>query len=196
MGSRLYIKNLPTKVKKPDVRMALYMLFSTYGPVLDVVHMRTAKSRGQAHVAFRDVQSSTQAMRALQGFDFFGNELVHSCSRPGLSISTEVSSQDISYGRGRSNVFTKLEGVYKAPTAPAPETQASVFTAPLPSTSAAPAAVPQAAKLPPANANGPTIGDEEPHGVKRTRDDESDEGDAPMEEDDDDVSMEASSDEE
>ena len=37
---------------------------------------------------------------------------------------------------------------------------------------------------------------QEPHGVKRTRDEEgSDEGDAPMEEDDDDVSMEASSEE-
>ena len=73
---RLYVKNLPTKVKKPDVRMALYMLFSTYGPVLDVVSMRTEKMRGQAHVVFRDVQSSTQAMRALQDFDFFGHKLV------------------------------------------------------------------------------------------------------------------------
>lgn len=32
--------------------------------------------RGQAHVAFRDVQASTQAMRALQRFDFFGKEMV------------------------------------------------------------------------------------------------------------------------
>lgn len=32
--------------------------------------------RGQAHVAFRDVHTSTQAMRALQGFDFFGKEMV------------------------------------------------------------------------------------------------------------------------
>ena len=39
--------------------------------------------RGQAHVAFRDVQASTQAMRALQGFDFFGKEMVgrNSCDR-------------------------------------------------------------------------------------------------------------------
>ena len=75
-SSSLYLKNLPSKIKKPDMRMALYMLFSTYGPVLDVVCMRTVKMRGQAHVVFRDISSSTQAMRALQGFDFFGNELV------------------------------------------------------------------------------------------------------------------------
>lgn len=32
--------------------------------------------RGQAHVVFRDIQASTQAMRALQDFDFFGKEMV------------------------------------------------------------------------------------------------------------------------
>ena len=32
--------------------------------------------RGQAHIVFRDVQASTQAMRALQGFDLFGKEMV------------------------------------------------------------------------------------------------------------------------
>jgi U2 small nuclear ribonucleoprotein B'' len=56
--------------------MCLYTLFSTYGTVLDVVAMRTDKMRGQAHVVFRDIQASTQAMRALQGFDFFGKEMV------------------------------------------------------------------------------------------------------------------------
>ena len=44
--------------------------------MLDVVVVRNGKMRGQAHVAFRDVQASTQAMRALQGFDFFGKEMV------------------------------------------------------------------------------------------------------------------------
>jgi RNA recognition motif-containing protein len=52
------------------------MLFSTYGVVLDVVAMKTNKMRGQAHVVFKDVQASTQAMRSLQGFDFFGKEMV------------------------------------------------------------------------------------------------------------------------
>lgn len=38
--------------------------------------MKTEKMRGQAHIVFKDVQSSTQAMRALQGFNFFGKEMV------------------------------------------------------------------------------------------------------------------------
>lgn len=81
---RLYCTNLPDKIKKPDLRMALYTLFSTYGTVLDVVAMRSAKMRGQAHVVFRDISSSTQAMRALQGFNFFGKEMV--CFDPRCSV--------------------------------------------------------------------------------------------------------------
>ena len=56
--------------------MSLYMLFSTYGPILDIVAMKNGKMRGQAHIVFRDIQASTQAMRALQDFDFFGKQMV------------------------------------------------------------------------------------------------------------------------
>ncbi len=74
--SSLYLTNLPEKLQKADLRLSLYTLFSTYGPVLDVVAVKNGTMRGQAHIAFRDVQASTQAMRALQGFDFFGKEMV------------------------------------------------------------------------------------------------------------------------
>lgn len=72
----LYCTNLPEKLQKADLRLSLYTLFSTYGPVLDVVAVKNSKMRGQAHVVYRDTQASTQAMRALQGFDFFGKEMV------------------------------------------------------------------------------------------------------------------------
>jgi RNA recognition motif-containing protein len=73
---RLYLKNLPEKkINKTELKRALYMLFSTYGPVLDIV-TRRMNMRGQAHVVYRDIQTATQAMRALQGFDFFGKEMV------------------------------------------------------------------------------------------------------------------------
>ena len=73
---RLYCTNLPDKLRKEDLRFSLYTLFSTYGPVLDVVALKSSKHRGQAHVVFRDIQASTQALRALQGFDFFAKEMV------------------------------------------------------------------------------------------------------------------------
>lgn len=41
-----------------------------------MVAMKTNKMRGQAHIVFKDVQASTQALRALQGFDFFGKQMV------------------------------------------------------------------------------------------------------------------------
>lgn len=75
--SRLYITNLPSnKIQKADLRTALYMLFSTYGPVLDVVALKTMNMRGQAHVVFRDIQAATQAMRSQDGQDFLGRQIV------------------------------------------------------------------------------------------------------------------------
>lgn len=86
--ARLYLKNLPDDINKNELKRALYMLFSTYGPVLDIVTSRIGskgqKMRGQAHVVFRDIQTSTQAMRALQGFELFGKEIVRG------SIHSEV----------------------------------------------------------------------------------------------------------
>ena len=57
--------------------------------------MKTAKMRGQAHIVFKDIQASTQAMRALQGFEFFGKEMVccpHLCSY----IKTSLAYNDCS----------------------------------------------------------------------------------------------------
>lgn len=72
----LYLQNLPEKLQKHDLKRSLYMLFSTYGPVLDITAVKTSKMRGQAHVLFRDVNAATQALRALQGFEFYGREMV------------------------------------------------------------------------------------------------------------------------
>lgn len=72
----LYIYNLNTKTKKPELRRQLYCLFSTYGKVIDVVATRTEKMRGQAFVVFRELSSATAARRALEGFEFYEKSLV------------------------------------------------------------------------------------------------------------------------
>jgi RNA recognition motif-containing protein len=79
------VRNLPDKLQKEDLKRNLYMLFATYGVILDVVALKTMKMRGQAHVVFRDVDSSTQAMRALQGFTFFGKDMVRLIFNPNNS---------------------------------------------------------------------------------------------------------------
>ncbi|PYH40536.1 U2 snRNP complex subunit MSL1 [Aspergillus saccharolyticus JOP 1030-1] len=169
----LYCTNLPDKLRKHDLRLSLYMLFSTYGTVLDVVAMKTKKMRGQAHIVFKDVHASTQAMRALQGFEFFGKHM------------------KLVYAKGTSDVIARLRGTYNMsntvfsgqPGAASTELQKSIFSGP-----------PGSVTLPP-RPNGEINGeDQTAHGVKRPREDESDEEDAPMDEDSD-VPMEASSDE-
>ncbi|KAK5101578.1 hypothetical protein LTR70_000695 [Exophiala xenobiotica] len=176
----LYIKNLNDKINRDDLKRALYMLFSTYGPVLDVVTCRRSgkgkEMRGQAHICFRDIQTSTQAMRALQNFDLFGKDL------------------EISYARGTSHIIPKLRGTFEPPVAPATpapaestDLQKSIFNAP-------PSGIP--AK--PATNGLKPLEDGVPHGTKRGREEveqeeeeedvamDEDEDDAPMEEDDDD----------
>jgi len=71
------------------------MLFATYGVVLDIVALKTAKMRGQAHVVFKDIDSSTQAMRALQGFSFFGKEMVDFLSPAILCSAILISSRTL-----------------------------------------------------------------------------------------------------
>lgn len=87
------------------------------------------------------------------------------------------------YGKGSSHVIAKLRGTYIPPVdAAAPvstDLQKSIFGGP-------PGALPA---RPATDANG------EAHGVKRAREEESDDEEAPMDEDSD-VPMEASSDEE
>ncbi|KAJ8116469.1 hypothetical protein OPT61_g2119 [Boeremia exigua] len=99
----LYIHNLNDKLPKEDLKRNLYMLFSTYGVILDVVALKTMKMRGQAHVVFRDVDSSTQAMRALQGFTFFGRDM------------------RIAYAKTKSDTVAKLDGTFKMPVPDLPE---------------------------------------------------------------------------
>ncbi|KAJ9634562.1 hypothetical protein H2199_008845 [Coniosporium tulheliwenetii] len=177
----LYLSNLPDKLQKADLRRSLYMLFSTYGPVLDVVALKTSKMRGQAHVVFRD---------------------------------------KIAYAKGKSDTIAKLDGTFKIPdlktTTTSSEIQQSIFNAPpsaattttttAPTTAPAQAQAQAAEAAKPAQKNGqakaapaaaPAAADSAaPHGVKRGREDESDEEGAPMDEEDEDEAMMEESDSE
>lgn len=174
----LYITNLPSnKIQKADLRTALYMLFSTYGHVLDVVALMTMKMRGQAHITFRDVQAATQALRSLNGQEFLGRKM------------------KIEYAKSKSDFVSKLDGTFNIPdtkgAANVEQTalQQSIFNAPPPSSTGAPGT-----GLPakPAAATDQPMKDAsvEPdaRGQKRTRDEE--------DESDSDVAMEEDSDEE
>ncbi|KAI8230816.1 U2 small nuclear ribonucleoprotein B'' [Colletotrichum sp. SAR 10_77] len=167
----LYVTNLPSaKIQKNDLRTELYLLFSTYGPVLDIVAMKTMKMRGQAHITFRDIQAATQAMRSLEGFDFLGRPL------------------SIQYAKSKSDFVAKLDGTYKMPNSTAgasnvevTELQQSIFNAPAPGEAAA------ASKPAPSGDQPMSDAQAADRGQKRQRDEEEDDdSDVAMEEDSDD----------
>ncbi|PRQ75035.1 hypothetical protein AAT19DRAFT_14057 [Rhodotorula toruloides] len=75
-----------------EIRRALYALFSTYGRVVDVVHTRAPRMRGTAFVVFRDLASSTAAMRGLDGESFYGRGLRISYAK-GTSYATIAQTE-------------------------------------------------------------------------------------------------------
>ncbi|PHH75471.1 hypothetical protein CDD80_2341 [Ophiocordyceps camponoti-rufipedis] len=168
----LYITNLPSnKIQKADLRQGLYMLFSTYGPVLDVVCLKTMSMRGQAHIVYRDIQTSTQAMRHLDGQNFLGRPM------------------KIEYAKSKSHFVSKLDGTFKIPSTSTgavsveqTELQKSIFDAPFPGSAPTAGASATNADQPMTEANAAGS-----RGTKRPRDegDESEE-DVAMEEDSDD----------
>ncbi|KAJ3194907.1 hypothetical protein HK101_001579 [Irineochytrium annulatum] len=74
-SSTLYVKQCNEKLKYPELQRNLYHLFSQYGRIADVVATRKDGMRGQAFIVFLDVTAATAALRALQGFPFFGRAI-------------------------------------------------------------------------------------------------------------------------
>eukprot|EP01061_Rhynchopus_euleeides_P005128 TRINITY_DN14376_c0_g1_i1.p1 TRINITY_DN14376_c0_g1~~TRINITY_DN14376_c0_g1_i1.p1 ORF type:complete len:244 (+),score=84.86 TRINITY_DN14376_c0_g1_i1:167-898(+) len=91
----IYVNNLPDKLQKAELKQNLYMMFSQFGPVVDVVAMKTPRTRGQAFVIYRNVANATTALRALDGHDFFGKQM------------------SIDFAKVRSESIEKLEGTFR-----------------------------------------------------------------------------------
>ncbi|KAI8982299.1 hypothetical protein BDF20DRAFT_866097 [Mycotypha africana] len=91
----LYISNINGRVNKEELRLSLYQLFATYGPILDIVAKKTDKMREQAFVVYDNIASATTAKRSLNGFTFFGKPL------------------KIEYAKTKSDAVAKLDGTYR-----------------------------------------------------------------------------------
>lgn len=72
----LYLNNINEKIKKDVMKKMLYMVFSQYGKVKDIIACKGVKLRGQAWITFDDVSSATSALRGKQGFNFYDKPLV------------------------------------------------------------------------------------------------------------------------
>eukprot|EP00758_Cryptobia_borreli_P004188 Tbor_TRINITY_DN4234_c0_g1::TRINITY_DN4234_c0_g1_i1::g.23912::m.23912/K11094/SNRPB2; U2 small nuclear ribonucleoprotein B'' len=71
----LYVNNLCVKVRKGELIRSLYLLFSQYGTVVDVVCMKSERMRGQAFIVFKSAQASQEALRRLRDVSFYGKPL-------------------------------------------------------------------------------------------------------------------------
>ncbi|KAG5278316.1 hypothetical protein AALO_G00097610 [Alosa alosa] len=90
----IYINNVNDKIKKEELKRALYLLFSQFGQILDIVAMKTMKMRGQSFVVFKELASATNALRQLQGFPFYNKPM------------------RIQYAKTDSEVISKMRGTY------------------------------------------------------------------------------------
>jgi len=54
----------------------MYAMFAQFGKVVDVVALKTFRLRGQAWVVFADVGAAVAARRQMDGFPFFGKNIV------------------------------------------------------------------------------------------------------------------------
>lgn len=69
MLSTLYLQNLNTKTDHVTMKHTLYLLFLTYGDVLDIV-----VKRGYAHITMPAIEASV-ALRCANGESVFGQPL-------------------------------------------------------------------------------------------------------------------------
>ena len=69
------MQNLNERVKIPDMKNALYQLFSNYGEVIEVHAKKNIVCRGQAFVVMHDEETAEATIKALRGYMFFGKPL-------------------------------------------------------------------------------------------------------------------------
>ena len=75
-----------------ELKKSLYAIFSQFGPILDIVALKTLKMRGQAFVVFQDISSATNALRSMQGFPFYDKPMVGVASGPTVLVTSSTSS--------------------------------------------------------------------------------------------------------
>lgn len=77
-----------------ELKKALYAIFSQFGPILEILTFKTLRMRGQAHVVFKEINSSATALRSMQGFPFYDKPM------------------RIQFAREDSDIIAKAKGTY------------------------------------------------------------------------------------
>ncbi|KAG0228880.1 hypothetical protein BGW42_001890 [Actinomortierella wolfii] len=91
----LYIKNLNESIKLEVLKKSLKTIFGQYGEILDIVAHKNIRMRGQAFVAFDNVEAATKAMEEVQSFPLYGKPMT------------------IQYAKNKSDVHAKRDGEFE-----------------------------------------------------------------------------------
>eukprot|EP00622_Pseudochattonella_farcimen_P003906 FR739181.1.p1 GENE.FR739181.1~~FR739181.1.p1 ORF type:complete len:216 (+),score=44.59 FR739181.1:113-760(+) len=124
----IYCNNLNEKIKKAQLKKALYSVFSQFGKIVEIVACRGLKLRGQAWVCFDSVEAATNAMAKMQGFPFYDKPTRIAFSK---SKSDVVAKRDGSFvAREKRKRDETEQPKLKAPPPPTPmDTEATTTTA-------------------------------------------------------------------
>ncbi|OBA23350.1 hypothetical protein METBIDRAFT_9622 [Metschnikowia bicuspidata var. bicuspidata NRRL YB-4993] len=86
----LYIQNLNDKINRALLKHSLFMIFSTYGEVLEI----NMKMKGQAHIVLDSCESASHALRSLQATNILG-KAIHIDYAKKKSVSIEAAEKAI-----------------------------------------------------------------------------------------------------
>ncbi|CAD8083949.1 unnamed protein product [Paramecium primaurelia] len=90
----LYVTGLNDKIRLEDLKFVLYILFSQFGEVLQIVMKKTQKLRGQAFIVFQNITYATNAKSALSGMMVYEKPLI------------------IEFAYKKSVIFDRMEGKF------------------------------------------------------------------------------------
>lgn len=89
----LYVNNLNDQILRQVLKHNLYLLFSTYGDVLEIVIR--PKMRGQAHVILESVSSALAARASLDKRRFFSKEMGVSYAKSKSHLIARANGEDV-----------------------------------------------------------------------------------------------------
>lgn len=85
----LFVRNLDSSIRPTELRRSVFLMFSEYGRVIDVI-----VSPGQAFVSMDTVDAAGEANRNLDGFEAFGRKLTVQFARvPSASVDPAVAQE-------------------------------------------------------------------------------------------------------
>ncbi|OJJ81354.1 U1A/U2B"/SNF family RNA-binding protein [Aspergillus glaucus CBS 516.65] len=93
----VYVRNLQERIKVDNLKEALEELFAEYGTIVEIVAKTNLKAKGQAFIVFDNVESATNAIEEINGFELFEKPMVldYAKSRSDATVLREGGGDEL-----------------------------------------------------------------------------------------------------